>query len=261
MAASVPDSSFAAALSAGRRTKEDFAMSILRPSRALTGLLLLAAAPAAHAQWAVIDVGAIAQLVREVAVMENALATAQGELRQAEQTYRSMTGDRGMASLLSGTKRNYLPSSSSELEALLEESSSTYGAVASAMRGVISHYAVLTPGQLDRLPPDAVGQLETARRRSALMQAIAGDALSNSSDRFTALQRLIDAISAAGDQKASLDLQARISAEQAMLENEQTKLEVLFEAMKAQKWLDGESEREQIVADHGDFRSRFAPTP
>ena len=59
-------------------------------------LMLFGAAPAARAQWAVIDVGAIAQLVQEVQQMQQALQTAQNELNQAQQTYQSMTGERGM---------------------------------------------------------------------------------------------------------------------------------------------------------------------
>jgi type IV secretion system protein VirB5 len=228
---------------------------------AVVALLLLAGAPAAHAQWAVVDVGAIAQLVREVAVMESTLTTAQSELQQAEQTYRAMTGDRGMASLLSGTTRNYLPTSSSELEALLDEDATPYAAVAGAMQSEITRHAVLTAAQLGRLPEDSATQVQTARRSVALLQAIAADALSNASGRFADLQRLIEAISTASDQKASLDLEARISAEQAMLQNEQTKLQVIFEALRAETRGDEEAERERIVADQGDFSTRFAPSP
>jgi type IV secretion system protein VirB5 len=244
-----------------RRRKEDLSMPIRRSLGVIVALSLLAGAPVAHAQWAVVDVGAIAQLVREVAVMESALTTAQSELQQAEQSYRAMTGNRGMASLLSGTTRNYLPTSSSELQALLEQGATPYTTVASAMQGMIAQHAVLTAAELGRLPADSVAQLQTARRSAALLQAIAGDALSNASGRFAHLQQLIDAISAASDQKASLDLEARISAEQAMLENEQTKLQVIFEAMQAEVRVDDEAERERIVADQGDFSTRFAPSP
>ncbi len=233
----------------------------IRPLTPLAALLLLAVAPAAHAQWAVVDVGSIAQLMREVVIMHSALATAEGELHQDEQSYRAMTGGRGMQALLRGSRRNYLPSSQAALATLLAEDGSSYAALASAMRALIAEHAVLTPGQLGRLPPDAVAQLETTRRSTALLQAIAGDALANASGRFAALRKLIDAIAGASDQKASLDLEARISAEQAMLENEQTKLHVLFESMRAQKWADRERERERIVAAHGDFSTRFAPAP
>ena len=45
--------------------------------------LSLAAAPAARAQWAVVDVGAITQLMQEVRTMSQQLITAQAQLQQA----------------------------------------------------------------------------------------------------------------------------------------------------------------------------------
>src|SRR4029077_9942333 len=46
-------------------------------------VLLLAAAPLAHAQFAVIDVASLTQLVTEVQTLEQQLATARSELTQA----------------------------------------------------------------------------------------------------------------------------------------------------------------------------------
>ena len=74
-----------------------------------------------------------------------------------------------------------------------------------------------------------------ARQSVALRQALAQEALANSSNRFAAIQSLIAAISTAhAIRKAILDLQARISAELGMLQNEQTKLQVLSQASEAQ---------------------------
>ncbi|MGH8260717.1 MAG: type IV secretion system protein, partial [Steroidobacteraceae bacterium] len=92
-------------------------------------------------------------------------------------------------------------------------------------------------------------------------QAIADEALSNASGRFDSLQQLITAIGGATDQKAILDLNARIAAEHAMLQYEQTKLDVLQRALDSQQAADRLQAREQIVALHGRFDSRFAPVP
>src|SRR6267142_3471919 len=64
----------------------------------------------ARAQWAVIDVPAIVQLVQEVQTMQQQLATARNQLQSAQQALQAMTGDRGMDRLLGGVTRNYLPS-------------------------------------------------------------------------------------------------------------------------------------------------------
>ena len=62
----------------------------------------IAIAPAARAQWAVIDVPAIVQLVQEVQTMQQQLATARQQLQSAQQSLQAMTGDRGMSRLLAG---------------------------------------------------------------------------------------------------------------------------------------------------------------
>lgn len=231
------------------------------PLRALCILALLAAAPAARAQWAVVDVGAIAQLVQQVQVLEQALSTAQGELSQARETFRSMSGDRGMEALLATTPRNYLPSSAGDLQALLGGGPTSFGALASTMQALSAQDSVLSSAQLAGLSAQDSAQLLAVRRTTALLQATAAEALANASGRFASLQQLISAIGGASDQKAVLDLDARIAAEQAMLTNEQTKLAVLHRALEAQQWSDRLRAREQIVALHGEFGSRFAPVP
>jgi len=75
------------------------------------------------------------------------------------------------------------------------------------------------------------------------------------------LQQLIDRIASAQDPKAIQDLQARIQAEQNMLTNEQTKLQALYQIAKADETSRSQRTREQIVSGHGDFGSRFLPSP
>jgi type IV secretion system protein VirB5 len=94
-----------------------------------------------------------------------------------------------------------------------------------------------------------------------MQQAVSQAALANASGRFAAIQTLISAISTAKDQKASLDLQARISAELGMLQNEQTKLQVLSQAMQAQESSLRQQQTERVIAGQGNFSSRFQPTP
>ena len=228
--------------------------------RSLWLLALLAGAPAAHAQWAVVDVGAIAQLIQEVQLLEQEVASARGELATSEQTLRSMTGDRGMEALLAGMVRNYLPTSAGDLQSLLSGNAGAWGALAGTMQALIGQNAVLTPQQVAQLAP-GVAYLQAHRQTTALTQAINAQALTNSSGRFALLEQLIGAIGGASDQKAALDLGARIAAEQTLVVNEQTKLAVLQRAMQSQRWSDQLREREEIAALHGQFGSRFEPTP
>lgn len=227
--------------------------------------LLLAAfalaAPAAHAQFAVIDVAAVTQLATEVQNLEQTLLVAREHLAEAQAQLQSMTGDRGMERLLAGVDRNYLPADWGQLTGALEHTSPTYAALSAAISQALAQDAVLTPQQLDTLSPDVQRQLTDARNTAALLQALSHAALANASSRFADLQQLITAIGAAGDQKSILDLNARIGAEQAMLQNERTKLAMLVAAAQAQRWTDEVQDRERAIAGQGEFATRFQPTP
>jgi type IV secretion system protein VirB5 len=119
----------------------------------------------------------------------------------------------------------------------------------------------LSPQTLATLSPADQQQIAAARQWSAMQQALAHEALANSSGRFAALQSLIAAISTATDQKASLDLQARISAEVGMLQNEQTKLQVLNQATQAQESVLRQQALERAIEGQGRFETRFQPVP
>jgi type IV secretion system protein VirB5 len=211
--------------------------------------MCLLAAPAARAQWAVIDAPAIVQLIQEVQTMEEQLQTARSQLTQAQQALQTMTGNRGMQQLLSGTVRNYLPSDWAQLPTM------------SGVPGNVSANAILTPQRLTQLPAGAQQWIQAMRQWTAVRQAVARQALTNAGNRFSAIQSLIAAIPAAADQKGILDLQARISAELGMLQNEQIKLQVLNQASDAQDAMLRQQARELVVDGHGNFASRFQPAP
>ena len=221
----------------------------------LIPLLSLASAPAAHAQWAVIDVASIQQLVQEVATMRQELTTAQQELSQARSQYAAITGNRGMDQLLSGENHNYLPADWAELNAVLQGAGGAYSSLASSMQSLITANAVLTPQQVAALSPSEQAQLQADRSSTALLQAMTQQALSTTSARFATLQQLIAAIPRATDAKASLDLEDRISAEQTMLQNDEIKMGVLYQLARADSEANDERAREQAIADIGSLSS------
>src|ERR1700735_3661841 len=83
----------------------------------------MAIAPAAQAQWAVIDMPAIVQLVQEVQTMQQQLTVARNELQSTQKTLQAMTGNRGMSGLLGGTNRNYLPANWTQVTGALQGNS------------------------------------------------------------------------------------------------------------------------------------------
>lgn len=224
------------------------------------GMLLGSGLPLAQAQFPVVDVASVTQLVSEVRTLEQQLNTARAGLAQAQAAYQSTVGDRGMAQLLAGAPRNYLPTDWSSVQSTMN-GGGTFSALSSDVTGAITSNAILSAQQLAGLSPVANQQLQEQRRTVALLQAVSHQALATTSGRFSSLQQLINAISSAGDQKSALDLHSRIGAEMGMLQNEHTKLEVLYQSALAEQWANEQRARERIVAGHGQFTSRFQPTP
>ena len=224
------------------------------PLRVLIVVVMLAAAPAADAQWAVIDVASIRQLIQEVQTMSQQLAVEQNQLAEARQEYQAFTGSRGMQGLLSGVVANYLPTDVPALDSVLGGSGGSYGPLASNVQSALAANAVLSSAELAALSPGERAVIEAERDSVALRQGISEQALANASSRFGDVQQLTAAISAARDPKAIFDLQARISTEQGMLQAERTKLAVLYQTLLAQRAAARQRLRERAIADIGSLR-------
>jgi type IV secretion system protein VirB5 len=220
-------------------------MKRLQLSALSLGLLL--AASQVKAQLAVVDLPAIVQMVLQLRMLEQ-------QLDQAKSEFTAITGGRGMERLLSGTVRNYLPASWQELSDTLGEAQSLYGALASEVQSLRAANAILSPEQMALLPASQRREIDAARQSAAMLQGLTRQALASTSERFSAIQELIDAIGHADDQKAILDLQARIGAEHDMLANENTKLQVIFQSAQAEEWARRQREKEQALLGIGSLR-------
>ena len=224
-----------------------------RAAIALT-LICTLAPSGSHAQMAVVDVRAIVQMAQQLRVLQDQLVNARNQLTQAQAQFAALTGSRGMERLLAGAARNYLPPDWEVFERTLRRVETSYAALGAQIEAVVEGNAVLTPAETAHLVPDQREQLEAARQSAALLQVTSRQALQVSSERFAALQSLIDAIPGATDSKAALDLQARIAAEQAMLQNEHTKLMVLYQTLEAEDRAREQRARELAVAHIGSLR-------
>jgi len=211
--------------------------------------------PPAQAQWAVVDVGAITQLIAQVKQLEAALQVAQSTLTQAQQAYSAITGGRGMQLLLSGVNRNYLPGTWAQLVGAEIGAGGVYGALGSDVTATIQRNAILTPALTGNFSAAENAQLTARRGAVALQESLTRQELANVSQRFASIQTLINAIPTATDQKGILDLQARIQVEQGMLQNENSKLHVLYEAAQSQAQTERARADEQAIADIGHLRA------
>jgi type IV secretion system protein VirB5 len=209
-----------------------------------------AIAPAARAQWAVVDAPATAQLIDEVKNMQQELALTRSLLQSAQQALQVITGSRGMQTLLSGVTRNYLPTNWAQITSVLQgQTVSGYSTFSTDVQSAMTANAVLSPQRLAMLSAANQQQILAARQSSAMQQALSHEALANASNRFASIQSLIAAIPTATDQKGILELQARITAELGMLQNEAIKMQILYQATQAQDAANRQQAQEHAVQD------------
>ncbi|KWT71752.1 MULTISPECIES: type IV secretion system protein [unclassified Variovorax] len=212
----------------------------------------------------VIDVTAVANLMQQVMYWQQQISAMQkqyDQLRQSKDqlamTYGAMTGNRGMEQLLptSDLARNYLPPSYGELMNTLNGSSASYTGLANHIQSIMKANSVLSGSQMEALSPEMRQIVEQGRQSSAMLNGLTQSAYQSTSQRFSALQQLINRIATAQDPKAIQDLQARIQAEQNMLTNEQTKLQSLYQMAQAEEAAQQQRVRERAMRDVGSVRS------
>lgn len=212
----------------------------------------------------VIDITAIANLMQQVMYWQQQISAMQkqyDQLRQSKDqlalTYGAMTGTRGMEQLLptSNLERNYLPPSYGELMNTLNGSSASYAGLGSHVQSIMRANSVLSGAQMNAMSPEMRQIVEQGRQSAAMLNGMTQSAYQNTSQRFSALQQLINRIATAQDPKAIQDLQARIQAEQNMLTNEQSKLQSLYQVAQSEELMRRQRIREQSASDIGSMRS------
>lgn len=239
--------------------------SVKRMAIALVAVLAVGASvpqrPAQAAGIPVIDVAAIAQLLKQITYWQQQIQGMVSQLNQLRASYQAITGGRGMEALmpLSNMARNYLPPDYAELMSVINNASGTYAGLSSQVQSIMAANAVLTNGQLGALSPQQQRIVNQGRQSAAMLQMLTQEAQRNTSQRFAALQQLITAIGRSGDDKAIQDLQGRIAAEQNMLTVEQTKMQALYQMAQAQELQRQQMVREGAVQSFGSMATARNP--
>lgn len=170
----------------------------------------------AHAQMAVIDVKGISEAVKQVNAWKQQYA-------QMTQQIASMTGDRGMANLLSASK-TVLPA---DWQRAMQDISPLAAQIKAAQ-------SVLSPAQLAAMPPQLRALVDQAATQSAVNQATAQVAYNDANVRQARLQRLTTSLATAIDPKAAYDLGNAIAIERGYLEADHNQLQAAANGAAAQ---------------------------
>jgi type IV secretion system protein VirB5 len=191
----------------------------------------------ANAGIPVIDVAAIAQQVQQVIAwgkqytqMVDQINNLRNQYSQLQTTYNSLTGDRGLATLLNAgadqAARRYLPEQADELEKLSAGLVSGYGPLQSSIASLRSKVSSLPPGTFGA-GTDALKALSAKLDSIATQQAMGKAAYSAAAQRTRDIENLIATSGVATDPKAIAEMQTRITAQQALLQNESSKLQAM----------------------------------
>lgn len=208
---------------------------------AVLAVAIASAFPVAQAQIPTTDVANIGaravQFGQQMESMVSQLNELKAQLDQAKMQYAASTGSRGMGSMLNGLDYNRVPTNWQDTLDMMNGGNGRYGNISASANNILRSMNGIDPSVFDEVD-GAYGQLSgSAANQSASYQALQGEQYNNTSARFADLKQLITKIDQAPDEKAISDLNARIGAEQVMLQNEQLKMQALAQIHESQKEL------------------------
>lgn len=180
----------------------------------LAALVAVSLPVTASAQFAVIDVHAIAQAVQQVQQLSQQLA-------QLKQQYAALTGTNGIGQLLNNPAlRNMLPGDWRSVYDTVGHGGFT--GVSGAASGIAAAEKLTgTTAEMMKQIQDRQGNLASTNKAMGILSFDAAQA------RLKNITGLLQQVGLTNDTKTAVDLQSRIAAEQAQVANEATKLQLM----------------------------------
>jgi len=214
---------------------------------ATAALALGLGATTAQAAMVVYDPTSYAKLIEQAKTALDQLQEVKTQVQQGQALFDSLNEASGVgqiaAQLGAPSLREVLPDVSA-LAAAAKGDLTGLGAIGTRADTIRSANRLYTPSVGDPSSTD----LEAAGRRAARDLAL-GEAVSTAgAQRLAGLQTLQQAIDTAPNARAVLDLQARAATEQAMIANDQMRLQGLAMAQAAEDRLQAQRDRERMAA-------------
>lgn len=177
----------------------------------------------------------MAQMLKEYATMIDQLNKMQQQLTQMERDYNSVTGTRGLGNILNNPAfSKYLPDNWQTVLSNIRYSG--YDGLSGSARALRDASKLFD--ECEYINDNAERRnCEALAVKPAQDQAYASDAYQKSYDRTDQIESLMDEINRTRDPKAIAELNARIQAEQALIQNEQIKLAMYQETTGAEQSL------------------------
>lgn len=177
----------------------------------------------------VIDTANLTQQITQVTHMLTQIANLKAQLEKAEETLESMSGSRGLANVVD----------------------TAYDVAVNVDPDSVLANAGIKSAADHGLSGDVAALYDSGNQNSATWLAQSQKSLEQSQERFADLTGLVAKVNASPDQKDILDLQARISAEEVFLQNEQAKLAMLRSQAEANKAMQNQRIQQMAIESVG----------
>ncbi|HEX5263746.1 MAG TPA: type IV secretion system protein [Phenylobacterium sp.] len=214
---------------------------------ATAGLVLALSATTSHAAMIVYDPVSYAKLIEQATTALNQLHQLETQVQQGEQLLQSLNQASHVNSLAGALAAPALRQLLPGVDALATAARgdvSALGDIGARAQAIRTANRLYTPPSGDALGAD----LEAAGMRAARDQALGEATATGGAQRLAGLQTLQQAIDAAPNARAVLDLQTRVAAEQAMIANDQMRLQGLAMAQAAEDRVQAQRDRERLAA-------------
>ena len=189
-------------------------------ARAALCTAMLFGANAAHAGIPVIDVAALVQAVQEVMQSIQQVTNQVRQIGQLQSQLEAVTGARNLGAILNNPAlQNYIPADATNV--LGNVQSNGYAGLSGTARTLRD--AQMTYNCLN-LAGGARTQCQSSLAMPYQQKALMQDAMDAARGRIAQIQSLMRQIDATPDQKAVSEIQARITAENAMLQHQVTQI-------------------------------------
>ena len=177
-------------------------------------------------------------MANQLSQLKQQYETMQQQYQQLQQTYNSISGIRNMGDIANTPAlRKYLPSDYQQtLKLGTGVANGQYGGLDGAVNAMKQASKIMDIEETGLDPESPAGKAyQNGQNQAALNRVLAEEGFKQSGARIDDLQQLLNKVNNAPDEKDIQDLQARIQAEQVMLQNEQLRLASLAQVQQAQK--------------------------
>ena len=197
---------------------------MIRPRQAVLALVLVAGSAGVQAQGIpVIDIANLIQTIQQVLNDATKIENQIAQIRAMQSQLSSISGTRNLGAVFnSAALQNVVPANA--YTAIDGVSASGYAGLTSTAKGLRD--ASMVYNCLDRTGA-AQTSCQASLARPYQQKGLLQDAMHAASGRLAQINALMGQINATTDQKAALEIQARIGAENAMLTHELSQIQML----------------------------------